>query len=205
MERLSQQAPAVQTGLLRLMDVAVVEKADPSQPAGIRFDPIDSPSRLRWYGCSVQATGEEDAWNRLIGQIGSLDGQKMDHPMVILEGVPDGSNLPCLEGGVAQIQVISENSTQTEIQIVTDHPGWLVQADVWYPGWSARVDGRKAPVLRADVLFRAVEVPAGTHKVLIQYQPLLFYLGIAGTLFTLAGLFIAFRIARRRRSMDSWN
>ncbi len=175
MEKISQLDPAVQTRLLRLMDVSVVERVDASQPAGIRFDTIDNPSRLRWAGCALKASGEEDAWDRLIGQIRVLDDQKIAHPMVILEDVPDGSKLPCFEDGVAEIHVIGENSNRTEIQVVTDHPGWLVQADVWYPGWSARVDGQKTPVLRADVLFRAVEIPAGTHTVLIQYQPLSFY------------------------------
>ena len=41
-----------------------------------------------------------------------------------------------------------------------------------YPGWIAELDGRQTPILRADVLFRAVEVPAGRHTVVFRYAPL---------------------------------
>ena len=50
--------------------------------------------------------------------------------------------------------------------------GWLVLNDVWHPWWFARVDGVEAPILRANVLFRAVAVPEGRHQVRFEFQPL---------------------------------
>jgi hypothetical protein len=50
--------------------------------------------------------------------------------------------------------------------------GWVVLNDIWQPWWFATVDGRDAPVLRANVLFRAVEVPPGQHTVHLKFQPL---------------------------------
>jgi uncharacterized membrane protein YfhO len=44
--------------------------------------------------------------------------------------------------------------------------------DVWHPWWFARVDGREAPIARANVIFRAVRVPAGHHRVTFEFQPL---------------------------------
>lgn len=205
MEKLGQLEPEVQHRLLQLMDVAVIEKVDPGQPGGVRFESVEGSARLRWSGCAERAEGEPDAWDRLITQIRHQIDQKIDHPMVILEGVPDGSELSCVDDGVAQIQVIGENSIRTEIRVTADHPGWLILSDAWYPGWNVRVDGKNTPVLRANVLFRAVEVPAGTHQVLIQYQPLSFYLGFTGTLVTILCLLFAFWISRRRRSSRSWN
>ena len=45
---------------------------------------------------------------------------------------------------------------------------------LYYPGWIAEIDGKPAPVLRADVLFRGVEVPPGHHRVVFRYAPFSF-------------------------------
>ncbi len=57
--------------------------------------------------------------------------------------------------------------------------GYLLQRESWYPGWSARVDGIPAPVLRADVLFRAVPLAPGEHTVEIWYDSPTFGRGLA--------------------------
>jgi uncharacterized membrane protein YfhO len=48
----------------------------------------------------------------------------------------------------------------------------LVLHDTYYPGWIAEVDGRSVPILRADVLFRGVELDAGRHRVVFRFAPL---------------------------------
>ncbi len=63
----------------------------------------------------------------------------------------------------------------TKIVIEADAPpggGWLVLNDVWHPWWFATVDGAQSRVLRANVMFRAVEVPGGRHLVEFRFEPL---------------------------------
>jgi len=50
-------------------------------------------------------------------------------------------------------------------------PGVLVLTDTWYPGWTVQVDGKPAPLLRADHAFRAVALAAGDHDVEFRYSP----------------------------------
>ncbi len=58
------------------------------------------------------------------------------------------------------------------IEVEAPNAGVLVLHDTYYPGWVAEVDGERVPILRAEVLFRGVEVPAGKHTVAFRFQPL---------------------------------
>ncbi len=47
----------------------------------------------------------------------------------------------------------------------------LVLSEMWYPGWSAQVDGRPAPVERVAGLLRGVALPEGVTGVTLAYRP----------------------------------
>jgi uncharacterized membrane protein YfhO len=63
------------------------------------------------------------------------------------------------------------------LTVESARPGFLILRDTYYPGWSATVDGRPVPLLRADVLFRAIPIEAGTHTVELRYRSLPFERG----------------------------
>lgn len=68
--------------------------------------------------------------------------------------------------------------TNTRIDIEVDSPegGWLVLNDVWHPWWFAeRVTaeaGEAVQILRANVLFRAVAVEPGRHRIRFEFRPI---------------------------------
>ncbi|NDJ36211.1 MAG: YfhO family protein, partial [Chloroflexi bacterium] len=70
----------------------------------------------------------------------------------------------------------------------------LMLLDAWYPGWEAEVNGEPAEVLRANGLFRAVDVPPGESEVVFTYRshPLITGAWISGgTALLVLGLAIA--------------
>ena len=77
-----------------------------------------------------------------------------------------------------------------EINAQLSEPGILVLTDAFYPGWTARVDGKEQKILRANHLFRGVELPAGNHNVEFIYEPHSFKIGLVITAFTIALLVI---------------
>jgi uncharacterized membrane protein YfhO len=63
-----------------------------------------------------------------------------------------------------------------------------VITETYWPDWKASVDGQPQPLVRADGLFRAVPVPAGSHEVRMKIVPSLLY---AGAALSLGGLLLA--------------
>ena len=98
---------------------------------------------------------------------------------VILEG-RDTDRAPPSERGTARIQVLDPDYMRVEAD--GDRPGYLVLVDGYDPGWKAAVDGEEAPVLRANVAFRAVPVPPGRHRVELWYRPRAVMAGLAVSL-----------------------
>jgi uncharacterized membrane protein YfhO len=74
--------------------------------------------------------------------------------------------------------VTAYENERVEIEVEAPREGWLVLLDRWAPGWSARIDGQPARILRADYLFRAVRVAPGRHLVNFAYASPLFRRGL---------------------------
>lgn len=64
--------------------------------------------------------------------------------------------------------------------------GMLVLTDTWYPGWRARVDGRRAAIYEAYAVVRGVVVGPGEHTVEFRFRPASVYAGAALSLLGLA-------------------
>jgi hypothetical protein len=90
---------------------------------------------------------------------------------------------------------------QIEIEAVAAQPGRLVLTDLAYPGWNVTVDGQPAATVTVDGMYRGVDVPAGSHRIVWSYAPLSFRLG-AGI--SLATLFLAAALGHVRFWHPGW-
>jgi hypothetical protein len=86
--------------------------------------------------------------------------------MVVLS---KGQALGAASGGSAR--VLDRRSDLVLVETESEASGYLVLTEAYHPGWRATVDGAVASVERANVLFRAVLVPAGRHRVELRYRP----------------------------------
>jgi hypothetical protein len=56
--------------------------------------------------------------------------------------------------------------------------GLAVFSDVFYPiGWTAKIDGKETPILKADYVLRAIKVPAGKHTITFEFTSKAYELG----------------------------
>jgi hypothetical protein len=78
---------------------------------------------------------------------------------------------------------------------------WLVVSENYFPGWTARADGREVPVHRADFVLMGVELPAGTRRLDFSFADPAYGPGKATTLVAtaLAVLLAALGLAVDRR------
>lgn len=72
----------------------------------------------------------------------------------------------------AEVKLTHYRNATVEIDVDTPAAGFVVLNDIWHPWWRAEVDGVDTEILKANVLFRAVQVPAGKHKVRFTFRPL---------------------------------
>jgi hypothetical protein len=83
------------------------------------------------------------------------------------EGVAEG---PSRAQG--EVKLKRYGNTEVEIEVESAQAGFVVLNDIWHPWWRAELDGTEVEILKANVLFRAVKVPAGKHKVRFVFRPL---------------------------------
>jgi hypothetical protein len=69
------------------------------------------------------------------------------------------------------VEITKYTCNTVGLSVGTDRTGLLILTDQYYPGWRASIDGKPAPIIRADYDFRAIIVPAGHHQVIFHYAP----------------------------------
>lgn len=104
--------------------------------------------------------------------------------------------------------IVIENRTANSALLTLNdlpEPRILTFLDSWYPGWTAYIDGKEAPLLKADDAFKAVVVPAGTHSVFFGYYSETTALGFKLTLgaFALLLIFLGAALLRGRTVTDT--
>ncbi|MFL5083787.1 MAG: glycosyltransferase family 39 protein [Xanthobacteraceae bacterium] len=91
---------------------------------------------------------------------------------VLLEHAPAG--LPSASSGAMPVnaaRIVRYANTDVIVEVDAPAGGILVLNDMWHPWWRAGIDGAAADILKANIIFRAVVVPPGTHTVRFTFHP----------------------------------
>jgi hypothetical protein len=82
-------------------------------------------------------------------------------------------------GDAGVVQVIDYQADSLRLSVRTPQAAFLVLAESFYPGWRAWVDGAPVEIVRTDIAFRGLVVPAGAHEVAMRFQPAILPLSLA--------------------------
>ena len=75
------------------------------------------------------------------------------------------------QDSTSSVKITKYLSDQIEYDVYSKNGGVIVFSEVYYPGWTATVDGQPAQLGRADYLLRALNVAPGQHKVVLTFRP----------------------------------
>ena len=118
-----------------------------------RFFLVD---KVRW---ADNATTSRQLLSGLVRETGGL------RTTAVVEGPP----APVTSGG--EVRVVRYGSNRVELETRAAGPSYLVTSETDYPGWRATIDGQVVPIRSTNYAFRGLAVPAGTHRVVMEFRP----------------------------------
>jgi hypothetical protein len=117
-------------------------------------------------------------------------------------GPPDPEPATQSNGAVVREEPSGPNAFRFDVEAPA--AGYLVVRDHDAPGWTARVDDVAVLHYRANGWFKAVRVPAGRHRVELDYRPRSFVMGMRASLVAWIAAAVLFGTCvglRRRRGV----
>ena len=75
------------------------------------------------------------------------------------------------EDDMAIVKLTKYEPNELTYDISSTKGGIVVFSEIYYPGWTATVDGEPVTVGRVDYVLRAINVKAGKHKVVLTFKP----------------------------------
>jgi len=108
-------------------------------------------------------------------------------------GARHGVPLPVAGSSPAgHVEIVHRDPNSVTLRAQLARPAYVVLLDRYDPNWQATLDGRPAPVLRANQIFRAVYAGAGLHEIRFHYRQRGFHLGVIISLLTLVTLAVLY-------------
>lgn len=160
---------------------------------------IDGAARARFVADAIRAATEQEALARVADP--AFDATR---EIVLLEAPPGAvSRDVSIPSAPGRARITFEDSRSVIVEAEAPADGYLLLADTYSPGWTARVDGSPAPIYRANVSVRAVPIARGRHEIEFSYDPPGFFPGLGisiGAWCVLAAWLAATRFIRRSAS-----
>ncbi len=105
------------------------------------------------------------------GRFGVADGAIRAELEAVSVSLDGGNGWRAMNPVDGLVEIVDYEPERVVIKVSSSGPALLLLKDAIYPGWTVDIDGMEAPLLRANVLHRAVLAPAGEHVLEFAYEP----------------------------------
>ena len=104
-------------------------------------------------------------------ELDGLKGRDLRHSAVADKRFKDilGESTP--QGDVSVVSIKSYEPDHLTYEVESDKGGVVVFSEIYYPGWTATVDGESVEVGRVNYVLRAIRVAPGRHNVELSFYP----------------------------------
>lgn len=104
-------------------------------------------------------------------ELDGLKGRDLRHSAVADKRFKDilGESTP--QGDVSVVSIKSYEPDHLTYEVESDKGGVVVFSEIYYPGWTATVDGESVEVGRVNYVLRAIRVAPGRHSVELSFYP----------------------------------
>ena len=93
---------------------------------------------------------------------------------------------------LSRVELTKYDANALTYEVNSSKGGVVVFSEIYYPGWTATVDGEPVEIARANYILRAIQVPAGKHVVEFKFDPQSVHTTEAIAYTALAILFVGF-------------
>ena len=109
-----------------------------------------------------------DNANQEIDAIRSLD---LRHEAVADKKFAETLGTAQKQGNTSLVTLKKYDANELTYNVQSQNGGIVVFSEIYYPGWTATVDGESVPVGRVNYILRAINVKPGQHTVVLTFKP----------------------------------
>jgi uncharacterized membrane protein YfhO len=102
-------------------------------------------------------------------EMAALHGMDTKREAVADERFRNALETQMLGQGTVELTLYAPNEMHYKVQ--SEAGGVVVFSEIYYPGWTATIDGKEAELGRVNYVLRALRVPAGTHDIKMEFRP----------------------------------
>ncbi len=128
----------------------------------------------------------------------ALDDPAIDLHQTALLDKPLPGTLESAGGATESVRFRSWEANRMAMDVDTPAAGLVVLSELYYPGWRATVNGKRAEIYKVDGALRGIRVPGGSSRVELEYAPVSFYAGATITALTFIGVLAGWILCSRR-------